>query len=396
MPRFTTEGMASRRHVHLPTEVLVHIANFIYVEWSEDVSPNFQATLYRFCLVSRQWYSAGIEFLYSRPQLDQGNSFSLFTNTVCPSVRSRERKVDLGSFVQILNLGLLVHHSSNSLTARLLGRVKKNLKTFVAPRVSFAINSLAPLSKCKEISYLCLNLVVEPIALSALKKAISGLNKLESLELPSSMFITDDGSGEDWPPNLKYLQVGGRFDAEAMPSFRWPPNLASLTLCGSENLNAFVLENILINEQLCTTLTSLTIHRSNREMFAERSSGILGALFALKSLRIPIDLLYGLLILPAFDPRGSPTPIRELELTAPYDKDFTTVILADDLCKALKMNLSRVCGLGISPGCLEIIPESSHAKIDKWVWKNIDQCPEDELDSVFDLGLYVIDSEPSC
>lgn len=181
-----------------------------------------------------------------------------------------------------------------------------------------------------------------------------------------------------------------------MPSFRWPPSLISLTLCGCENLNAFVLENVLLNEQLCTSLESLTIHRSNREILAERPSGILGALFALRSLRIPIDLLYGLLILPAFDPRGSPTSIRELELTMPYDDHFATVIGADELCKALSMNLSRVCGIGISPGCLEIIPESSHAKIDKWVWKNVDQCPEDELDSVFDLGLYVLDSEPTC
>lgn len=257
------------------------------------------------------------------------------------------------------------------------------------------INSLAPLSKCKELSHLSLSLVAEPIALSALKKAISSLNKLESLELPSSMFITDGGSGEDWPHNLKSLQVGGKFDIEAMSSFRWPKNLISLTLSGCDNLSSFVLENILINEQLCTTLRSLTISRSNREMFADRPSGILEALFTLKSLRIPIDLLYGFLILPAFDPKGSPLSIRELELTAPYDANFATVIDTDDLCRALKMNLARVCALGISPGCFEIVPESSHAKIDKWVWKNIDQCPEDELDSLFDLGLYVLDAEPS-
>jgi hypothetical protein len=46
--------------------------------------------------------------------------------------------VDLGSLVQVLDLTGLVHHSSNSLTARLLGRVKKSLKIFAAPRVSFS------------------------------------------------------------------------------------------------------------------------------------------------------------------------------------------------------------------------------------------------------------------
>ena len=135
----STEVMPSRQCVYLPTEVLIHIAKFIFDDWRNNAEPSFQVTLQRFCSVSRQWYSAGIEFLYYRPQLDKGNSFLLFTNTVCPSIRSRERrKVDLGSLVHVLNLGSLVHHSSNSLTARLLGRVKKNLRTFVAPRISFS------------------------------------------------------------------------------------------------------------------------------------------------------------------------------------------------------------------------------------------------------------------
>lgn len=210
------------------------------------------------------------------------------------------------------------------------------------------------------------------------------------------MFITDDGSSEDWPPNLGYLQVGGGFDVERMSSFRWPPNLVALTFCGCVDLDTSILEEILINEQLCTTLTQLTIHRLNREMFEEGPSEILSALIALKSLQIPVDLLYDLLILPAFDPTGSPMSIRELNLTAPYNEDFSMVIDPDDLCKALEMNISRVCYLGISPGCLGIIPEASHAKIDKWVWKNIDKCPEEELDYLFDLGLVVMDKEPRC
>ncbi|KAJ5188732.1 hypothetical protein N7491_005052 [Penicillium cf. griseofulvum] len=388
--------MTSHRYVHLPTEVLIHIAKFVLDDWCNLEVPSSQDTLRRFCSVSRQWYSAGIEYLYYRPLLDRGNSFSLFTSTVCPPIRSRQRKVDLGSLVHILNLGLLVHHSSNSLTARLLGRVKKNLEIFVAPRVSFAVNSLAPLAKCKELSFLCLDSVADPIPLSALKKATSGLDKLKTIELSPSMSITDDGSTDDWPPNLKLLKIGGKFDIEQMSSFRWPPNLVELTLCGCVDLDTSVLEEILINEQLSTTLERLTIHRSNREMFEEGPSGILSTLVALECLRIPVDLLYDVLILPAFDPIGSPMPIRELELTAPYDEDFSTVIDPDELCKALKMNLSRVCYIGISPDCLDIIPEASHAKIDKWVWKNIDKCPEAELDCLSDMGLVVMDSEPSC
>ncbi|CAG8887898.1 unnamed protein product [Penicillium egyptiacum] len=386
-------AMTSCQYVHLPTEVLILIAKFIFDDWRTDY-PSFQVTLQRFCLVSRQWYSAGIEFLYYRPQLGEGNSFSLFTKTVCPPIRSRERKVDLGSLVHDLNLSVLVHHSSNSLTARLLGRVKKNLKSFVAPRISFSINSLAPLAKCKELSYLYLGLVAEPIPLYALKKAISSLDKLKILDLSPSMFITDDGSSEDWPSNLKYLRVGGQFDVEKMSSFRWPRNLVGLTFRGCDDLNTSVLEEILMNEQLRTTLTELTIHPLNREMFEEGPSEILSALIALKYLRIPFDLLDDLLLLPPFYLTDSPISIRALELTAPCDDTFSTEIDPDDLCKALKTNLSRVCYLGISPACLEIIPEASHSKIDKRVWKNIDKCPEEELDSLFDMGLNVMDKEP--
>lgn len=142
MPKLvdSSEIMTSQRYVHLPTEILMHIAKLIFDDWLDGCAdfPHPQVTLQKFCAVSRQWYSAGIEFLYCRPQLSKGNSFSLFVNTVCPPIRSRGRKADLGSLVQFLNLEALVHHSSNSVTARLLGRVKKNLKAFVAPRVSFS------------------------------------------------------------------------------------------------------------------------------------------------------------------------------------------------------------------------------------------------------------------
>ncbi|OQE95405.1 hypothetical protein PENNAL_c0002G01651 [Penicillium nalgiovense] len=382
-------AMTSRQYVHLPTEVLILIAKFIFDDRCTEY-PSSQVTLQRFCLVSRQWYSVGIEFLYYRPQLGEGNSFSLFTNTVCPPIRSRKRNVDLGSLVHDLNLSVLVHHSSNSITARLLGRVKKNLKSFAAPRISFSINSLAPLAKCKELSHLYLGLVAEPIPFFALRKAINSLEKLEILELSPSMFITDEGSSEDWPSSLKYLRVGGRFDVEKMSSFRWPPNLVGLTFRGCEDLNTSVVEGILMNEQLRTTLTKLTFHRLNRKMFEEGPSEILSALIALKYLRIPVDLLDDLCILPSFY-QVPPRSIRELELTAPYDENFSTEIDTDGLCEVLKTNLSRVCYLGISAACLGIIPETSHAKIDKWVWKNIDKCPEEELDSLYDMGLNVMD-----
>ncbi|KAJ5130551.1 uncharacterized protein N7515_006590 [Penicillium bovifimosum] len=211
------------------------------------------------------------------------------------------------------------------------------------------------------------------------------------------MCITDDGSGEDWPISLQYLQVGGRPDIQKMPSFRWPQNIRRLDLCGL-SLTAEVLENILINEQLHATITRLCIHSSNRvaELW---DSAILGELFMLDALEIPVDLFYRLLLHPAFDTSVLPIPIRQLDLLAPCDMEFAmimgTEIVPEGICGALELTLSLVCSLGISRDCLGIIPKSKHAEIDKLVWKNIDRCPEIELETIFELGVYVI-NPPAC
>lgn len=121
--------------VHLPTEVLILIVSFAASDKNEC---RRQSTLYACCLVSHQWYSAAIAFLYKRPRLYRGRAFQKFTNTVCPPIAARKSKLNLGSLVRRLDLSGLVHHSSNSLTARLLGRTRENLEAFIAPSVSFA------------------------------------------------------------------------------------------------------------------------------------------------------------------------------------------------------------------------------------------------------------------
>lgn len=125
----------TERQVYLPTEIIVQIVSFVA---AEPEPRRRQSTLHACCLISRQWYSAAISFLYERPRVGSGISFKRFTDTVCPPIRARKSKLNLGSFVLRLDLSVLVHHSSNSLTARLLGRVKEHLEVFVAPKVSFS------------------------------------------------------------------------------------------------------------------------------------------------------------------------------------------------------------------------------------------------------------------
>lgn len=122
-------------HIHLPTEIVVLIVSFAACD-ADDARR--QRSMYACCLLSTQWYSAAIAFLYERPRLDRGLSFKKFTDTVCPPIAARKNKLNLGSLVRRLDLSGLVHHSSNSLTARLLGRVRANLEVFIAPSVSFA------------------------------------------------------------------------------------------------------------------------------------------------------------------------------------------------------------------------------------------------------------------
>lgn len=128
--------------LYLPTEILLIIAAMLWFDQSYDPDGmkmmERQKTFYNFCLVSRQWYSVGIPHLYRVPQIWQGNKFLQFTNTVCPPRGAKKSQMDFGSLVKILHLGSLVHQSSNSLTSRLLSRVKKSLVVFIAPQTGIS------------------------------------------------------------------------------------------------------------------------------------------------------------------------------------------------------------------------------------------------------------------
>ena len=126
-----TESLLSlgplRPSIVLPQEILIQI-------FSYQLS---QSTLHACTLVSTCWYAAAVKPLYTNPRI-VGKNFEPFTNTVCPSINSHIRTNGLAGLIKRLDLSLLVHHGSKSLTARLLGRVKGNLEEFVAPQTSFA------------------------------------------------------------------------------------------------------------------------------------------------------------------------------------------------------------------------------------------------------------------
>ena len=116
----------------LPLEVIESILAYI------PPSDTSQSTLCACTLISKAWYSAAIIRLYANPRIS-GKNYDPFVTSVCPSINAHIRSNGLGELVRILDLSKLVHHSSKSKTARLLGRVKSGVKEFVAPQASFGL-----------------------------------------------------------------------------------------------------------------------------------------------------------------------------------------------------------------------------------------------------------------
>ncbi|RJE20710.1 F-box domain protein [Aspergillus sclerotialis] len=332
--------------IHLPTEILVNIVTFVAADDTRNIYR--QRSLHACCLLSRQWYSAAISFLYEKPQISSGRSFKRFTDTVCPPVAARKSKYNLGGFVRRLDLSMLVHHSSNSLTARLLGRIKKNLEYFVAPSASFASNSLPALSKCHNLKHLDLFLVGDAIPFAQLKKTLQHLTKLTTLRLPRSTALTvQDTTSIDWPPNLKRLQLSGSFEPSAISSFAWPPNLTNLALRSCRDLSVNALGSLASSPQLSARLKCLTISNTNRNLQPESINAIPAFLPGLSFLSVPGDLVeetfFDILIY-----MTPPLALEILELGYPYEYNTRLSFSTISVVEALKGGLANLRALGFA------------------------------------------------
>ncbi|BCS29182.1 F-box domain protein [Aspergillus puulaauensis] len=333
--------MTSAPPTHLPTEIVVQILN-------EVAADEFarQKTLHACSLVSRQWYTCAIALLWAKPRIDSGPSFTKFANTISPPIGVRKSKWNLGALVRKLDLSLLVHHSSPSLTARLLGRVKENLEVFLAPRVSFAVNSLPAIAKCSKLRYLDLSLVATSIPFSDLKRSLSNLSNLQTLRLPQSTSITDsDSCGIPWPPNLRRMQFSGHFSADSIRSFRWPTSLTALTLKNCSDLSLPNLSSLMCSPDLNRSLRRLTISGLNRRLSPESITSILALIPALSFLSIPGDMVDHT-FLDLLCHIGIPT-LEILEFGYP-NIDPTIYFATEGLIKALEFGLPKVYTVGFA------------------------------------------------
>ncbi|ESZ94501.1 hypothetical protein SBOR_5114 [Sclerotinia borealis F-4128] len=218
---------APSQEILLPLEIVSHILS--YIPRREDT----QSTFYSCTLVSRLWYSASISLLYERPYLSGGN-FNVFVTTVCPSKNAHVRQSALAPLVRRLDMGGLVHNSSRSLTARLLGRLKGNIVEFVAPQASFAINSFPALSRCTQLRYLDLSLISASISNRLLFRALKTLQHLETLLFPRTSNSDLDKNDEicEWPPKLQGLHLAGGVDDHFLRThlLNVPPTLSRFSI----------------------------------------------------------------------------------------------------------------------------------------------------------------------
>lgn len=129
------------RFVYLPDEILIDIISRV---------AEAQRTLVSCALVSIQWYHVTMPFLYGHPRrLEKNQAFDQFVRTIlgvgeATTATVRRRRNDLASLVRILDLSRLIHHSTNSLTAKLINAVKDGLKAFAAPSLSLTYVLLNP------------------------------------------------------------------------------------------------------------------------------------------------------------------------------------------------------------------------------------------------------------
>lgn len=325
-PQLTEElyRKAPSKEILLPLEIISHILS--YIPHRADT----QYTFYSCALVSRTWYSASISLLYERPHLN-GANFNAFVATVCPSKNAHIRRSALAPLVRRLDMGELVHNSSRSLTARLLGRLKGNVIEFVAPQASFAINSFPALSKCTKLRYLNLSLISASISTRLLFQSLKTLRELETLLFPHTSNSDQDGHDEihEWPPKLKDLRLAGGVNDHFLRThlLNVPPTLSRFSIQHCSMVYAPALLETL--EHLGPQLQHLTIRHPMNRMGVGALDYVLLMCPSLTAFRISADFITDAL----FENIALDHPLRILDLecsgTAGTDVNITAGAVYD-------------------------------------------------------------------
>ncbi|KAI5259463.1 hypothetical protein E4T42_00003 [Aureobasidium subglaciale] len=287
---------------YLPDELVLEILSYV------AVTPEAQKSLYTCCLLSRQWHVAALPYLYHYPKI-YGKNYDPFYRTMCPSINLRIKESPLASLVKVLNLGLLVHHSTKSVTARVLRRLETSLEEFVAPQASFAINSYAALSKSHNLRSLDLSLVSEAQPLDMLFKSLKSLKHLERLRFPRSSGFganTVDPDSIIWPQALKDLHISGGIDANFLYGIvHFPPALERLTIEHCPQAKSHAIRQLLATlSRAQLPLKALSLSHLPR-LGISSLDPVLGLFPDLEELSVSVDYITPAIFNPDFQEWGS-------------------------------------------------------------------------------------------
>lgn len=273
--------------IYLPDEVVLQILE--YLARDHDA----QRSLASVCLLSRQWHNAGVSYLYRYPDL-YGPNFDKFYNAICPSKNLHIRYSRLSKLVKVLDMSRLVHQSSRSTTARMLGRTKDSLEEFRAPQASFAVNCLPALAKCQNLRSLDLSLVSESPPLPLLFRTVSHLSNLEIFRLPrsSGFGVHHNGDAIEWPPKLAELSLSGGIDAHFLHGVvSFPQTLRSIVVEHCPLAKGYAITHLLRNAiRPLKNLEYIKIAHMPR-LSAHAMDDILFLLPQIKKLSISVDYI---------------------------------------------------------------------------------------------------------
>lgn len=216
-------------------------------------------------------------------------------------------------------MGELVHNASKSLTARLLGRLKPNLTSFIAPQASFGINSFAALSKCTSLRHLNLSLISASISSKLLFQTLAHLEVLETLYFPRSSAVNARGdSGRDelpyvWPPRLKALHLAGGVDDYFLERHlvAVQGKLERLSIQHCAHIHVSSLLSTL--ETLGHQLKHLTIRHPMSQLYPGSLDPLLAACPSLIALRVSADYITNTLFAPSSFVAPHPLQILDLD-----------------------------------------------------------------------------------
>lgn len=166
----------------------------------------------------------------------------------------------VAEYVRVMDLSNVVDENKPSYLPRLLRRVAKTLREFMAPKGAFNYHTYNALSNCRELRVLDLSSVSHSMRLKELILSIKSLEKLRVFKFPRSSFF-DRGDLPlvyEWPDSLRGLFISGTISDTFFSSAKLPPNLTELSISHCPFARKESITRLIT--RLSSQLTSVTVN----------------------------------------------------------------------------------------------------------------------------------------